>query len=235
MTSLHFTRYELLRLVRNRRAFIFSLILFFVIGTSGTGAAYGVDFTKYYMVAMIAFGGTMAVISGGARIAFDRAQGWMRAMRLTPLSVGSYLQAKMVSGLAIAAISFVIIGAAGIAVGVRMPASQWGETALLVLIGLIPLGLMGIALGHVGTADSMGPMIGGISAVLAMLGGAWFPLSGTLETVGKNIPTYWITRAGPLAIQGRWWPAQGWIVVAAWTVGCAALAAWAYRRSEGRR
>ena len=239
MNSVAFTRYELLRLVRNRRAFIFSLIfpliLFLVIGTSAKGDAYGVPYKEYYMVAMIAFGATMAVLSGGARIATDRAAGWMRALRLTPLSVRAYLRAKMASGLFLALISVVLISAAGLATGVRMGWGPWLETVALVVVGLLPLGLVGITLGHLGTPESMGPIVGGLSALLSMLGGSWFPLSGTLESVGKLLPTYWITRAGPLAIQGHAWPGTAWVVVVAWTAGAAVLAAWAYRRSEGRR
>lgn len=161
MNSLAFTRYELLRLVRNRRAFIFSLIfpliLSLVIGTSAQGDAYGVPYKEYYMVAMIAFGATMAVLSGGARIAADRAAGWMRALRLTPLSVGAYLRAKMLSGLFLALISVVLISAASLATGVRMGWGPWIETVALVIVGLVPLGFIGIALGHLGSPESMGP------------------------------------------------------------------------------
>lgn len=239
MNSLAFTRYELLRLVRNRRAFIFSLIfpliLSLVIGTSAQGDAYGVPYKEYYMVAMIAFGATMAVLSGGARIAADRAAGWMRALRLTPLSVGAYLRAKMLSGLFLALISVVLISAASLATGVRMGWGPWIETVALVIVGLVPLGFIASRWATWDPRSPWAPIVGGLSALLAMLGGSWFPLTGTLEEVGKLLPTYWITRAGPLAIQGRDWPAMGWIVVAAWTAGAAALAAWAYRRSEGRR
>jgi len=36
---------------------------------------------------------------------------------------------------------------------------------------------LGILLGHVLTTDSIGPAIGGLTALFALLGGVWFPVT----------------------------------------------------------
>jgi ABC-2 type transport system permease protein len=37
---------------------------------------------------------------------------------------------------------------------------------------------LGIALGRLLSSDSVGPAVGGLVGVLALLGGSWFPISG---------------------------------------------------------
>lgn len=48
---------------------------------------------------------------------------------------------------------------------------------LLLLVGLVPLVLLGILAGHLLKPDSLGPAVGGVTALLALVSGAWGPLS----------------------------------------------------------
>jgi hypothetical protein len=43
-----------------------------------------------------------------------------------------------------------------------------------------------------------------------------------------------LVQAGRVALGGAAWPAQGWLVVALWSVALAALAGYAYRRDTQR-
>ena len=105
----------------------------------------------------------------------------------------------------------------------------------LILVGLLPFAALGIVLGHLLTPDSIGPAIGGLTALFAILGGTWFPItSGALKTVGESLPSYWLVQASHVALGGDGWTSTGWAVVAAWTVGGALLARWAYRRDTQR-
>ena len=101
-----YTKYEVLRLVRNKRAFIFSLIfplaLFLMI--AGTNRNVQIDsgsikisFPTFYMVSMAGYGAMIAAISGGARIAAERSVGWTRQLRITPLSVRTYFGTKVLT------------------------------------------------------------------------------------------------------------------------------------------
>ena len=71
-----YAKYELLRLVRNKRTFIFSLIfpLMLFVLIAGTNKDQTVEvggviinFPTYYMVSMAGYGAMIATISGGAR------------------------------------------------------------------------------------------------------------------------------------------------------------------------
>jgi ABC-2 type transport system permease protein len=103
------------------------------------------------------------------------------------------------------------------------------------LVGLVPFAALGILIGHLMTVDSIGPVMGGVTSLLALLGGTWFPItSGFLYHVAKLLPSYWIVQASHVGAGGDAWPAQGWIVIAAWTLILTRLAMWAYRRDTKR-
>lgn len=61
--------------------------------------------------------------------------------------------------------------------------------------------------------------MGGGTALLALLGGVWFPIgSGVMHDVAQALPTYWLVQASRVAIGGESWGARGWLVIAAWSV-----------------
>jgi ABC-2 type transport system permease protein len=241
-----YTKYEILRLVRNKRTFIFSLIfplaLFLVIAGGSKNdfndaGGVHIKFTTFYMVSMASYGAMIAAVSGGARVALERSVGWTRQLRLTPLSVRTYFRTKVLTAYAMAIVSIGLLYIAGISYGVRIsPISRWlGMTGLL-LIGVLPFVALGIAIGHLLTIDAMGPAVGGGSAFFGFLGGQWFPLPdhGVLHYIGEAIPSYWLTQASHVGIGAPSWPALGWIVVGLWIVGTGLFAAWAYRRDTQR-
>jgi ABC-2 type transport system permease protein len=78
-------------------------------------------------------------------------------------------------------------------------------------------------------------MGGGVS-LFALLGGTWFPLGthGFLHDVAQFIPSYWLVQASHVALGGKPWSATAWLVIAAWTAVCSALAVRAYRRDTHR-
>ncbi|HEY4809791.1 MAG TPA: ABC transporter permease [Solirubrobacteraceae bacterium] len=242
--TLTYLRYELLRTLRNRRFFLlslgFPLILFFVIASPNRHVrnfdGSGISFPLYYMVGMATFGTMSAMLSCGARIAAERAVGWNRQLRITPLSPRSYFRAKVITGYMMAAITLVVLYAAGTSLGVSLTASQWLRMTGLILVGLVPFAALGIMLGHMLTPDSIGPAIGGGISLLALLGGVWFPLGGHgfLPELAQFIPSYWLHRASHVILGGQAWSTKGWIVMAAWTLILSALAARAYRRDTGR-
>jgi ABC-2 type transport system permease protein len=252
MSSATYVKLELLRTVRNRRAFIFSLIFplimyFLLAGPNKNEHNFGgtksnpthIFAPQFYMLGLLAFGSMIAVMSGGARIAAERQAGWNRQLRLTPLTPRAYFRAKILTGYLMAGASIVLLYGSGIALGVRIhPASNWVRMTALVLIALVPFAALGIALGHLLSSDSMGPAMGGITSLFAFLGGTWFPITGHgfFVELCKTLPSYWLTRAGQIGYGGDAdpWGARGWLTIAAWALGCAAFAMWAYRRDTGR-
>jgi len=233
-----YIRYELLRTFRNRRFLIFSygfpLLLYFLIAgpnrhTSSLNGT-GISAPTYYMVGLAAFGSMNAMLATGARISAERAVGWNRQLRITPLSTRTYFRAKVLTAYLVAFSSLVLLALAGTVLGVRLSASDWVRMLALLLVGLIPFAVIGIFIGHRITPESIGPVIGGTTAIFAFLGGVWFPLTnGTLKEIGEVLPSYWLVQASHVALGGHGWSGRGWLVVGAWTVAFALLGARAYR------
>jgi ABC-2 type transport system permease protein len=236
-----YLRYELMRTLRNRRFFIFTLafplVFFYLIaGPNKSQQLGGIPFATYYLAGMGSFGTMMAMVSTGGRIASERQAGWNRQLRLTPLRPRSYFRAKVATGYMMALITMVLLFVAGLTLGVHLQAGRVLEMIGLVIVGLLPFAALGIYVGHMFTPDSMGPVLGGGVSVLAFLGGAWGPLasSGFMHELAEVIPTYWLVQAGHTLVGEQAWNAEGWIVVAVWTVVLSGLAARAYRRDTKR-
>jgi ABC-2 type transport system permease protein len=232
-----------LRTFRSRRFFIFSLgfplVLFFAIAgpnrnETNLGGS-GLSAPLYFMVGLAAFGTMNAMLAAGARIAGERAVGWNRQLRITPLSARTYFRAKVLTGYLMSFVTLAVLYLSGISLGVSLPAHDWAKMTGLILIGLIPFAGLGILYGHLLTVDSIGPVMGGSTALFALLGGTWFPITGgTMREISQTLPSYWLVQAGHVALGGPGWSTKGWIVIAAWSVGAAALAQWAYRRDTKR-
>jgi ABC-2 type transport system permease protein len=230
-----------MRTFRNWRFLLFSLgfplVLFLIVAGSNRHARLdGVSFPLYYMTGMAAWGGMMAVISTGGNIANERQLGWTRQLRITPLSRRMYFQAKMLCAYLMAILTLAVLYLAGAMVGVKLDAGAWAAMTGLILVGLVPFLVLGILLGHLLTTDSLGPAMGGVTSLLALLGGAWGPLAttGAALTVVKVLPSYWLVQAGKSAIGGHGWPAEAWAVLAVWVIGLGWLAQRVYLRDTAR-
>jgi ABC-2 type transport system permease protein len=239
-----YLRFELLRMLRNRRFFLFSLgfplVMYLLIAVPNRNVedlgGSGIPASVYYMVGLVAFGTMTAVLSSGARISAERSTGWNRQLRITPLRTADYFRTKVVVGYVAACGTIVVLYAAGTALGVRLPARDWIEMTLLILVGLVPFAAGGIAMGHLVSIDAIGPAMGGTTGILAFLGGTWFPItgSGVFATLAKALPSYWLVQAGHVGLGGPAWGPTGWLVVAGWSLALTAVAARAYRRDTLR-
>ncbi len=244
MSALPYTRFEFKRTLRNRRFFILSLgfpvILYFLIAgpqrSNHNLLGSGISAPLYYMVGMVAFGTMSAMLSSGARIATERAAGWTRQLRISPLSPRAYFRAKVLTAYMMALLSMAVLYICGASLGVDLPAEEWLKMTVLILIGLAPFAAAGITLGHLLTPDSIGPALGGGVALLAFVGGTWFPLTsgGVLYSIARYIPSYWLVQASHVALGGKAWDAQGWLVVLGWTVALTLLARRVYIRDTAR-
>lgn len=241
MTTVPYTRLEVLRTFRNVRFFLFSiafpLLLFYIVaGTNRQATLAGIPFPLYYMAGMASWGAMASVMAGGARISLERSVGWTRQMRITPLSTFAYFRAKVLSGYVMAAVSLALLFAAGLTLGVRLSVGHWFEMTGLMLVGLVPFVVLGILLGHLLNSESMGPALGGIVAIFALIGGAWGPIarSGTLHSIAQEIPSYWLVQAAHVSLGAGVWGARGWIVIAAWTLVLLRLTVRVYRRDTAR-
>ncbi len=151
-----YLRFEVLRTFRNRRFFFFSLgfplVLYYLIAGPNRNEHdlrdTGLSAPLYFMVGLAAFGTMNAMLSSGARIAGERAVGWNRQLRITPLSTRTYFRAKVLTGYLMAAMTLCALYVAGLTLGVSLSAHEWARMTGLILVGLLPFAALGIVFGH---------------------------------------------------------------------------------------
>jgi ABC-2 type transport system permease protein len=234
---------ELKRSYRNPRYMLFTLgiplVLFLVIGSAWDGNIGGVSGQTWYMVNMGMFGSMGAVLGIGARIAIERDAGWNRQLRLTPLPALGYVVGKVVTGMLVALPALLLVDLAGALTGkVDLTALQWAEVVGLGWISVLPLAVVGVGVGYLARGDSAQAVNGGLVMLLALFGGLWFPIDGSapqwLQSVAHVMPTYWITSITRAPISHQWPAAGGWLVLLAWALVAARIAARRYDADDLR-
>ena len=187
--NLTLMRIELLRMLRNRRTVIFALVfpaaMFFVFGSGsqgseklGGGAAPSSNVSAYVMVSMALYGGALIAASAGSSVAMERALGWSRQLRLTPLVPGVYIMVKAFVALVMGAFAIAIVNAIGLLQGKpQMPADVWLYCAVLTLACVMTFAALGVFIGYVVPGENAMQILGPGLALLAFLGGLFIPLS----------------------------------------------------------
>jgi ABC-2 type transport system permease protein len=238
-----YLRTEIVRTFRVPRFYVFTLgmpLLLYLLFSSlyGNDTVDGAPVAAWFMVNMAVFGAMGAATSAGGRIAMERAVGWTRQLRLTPLTGRAYIAGKAASSLAVAVPSLLLLYAAGrLAKHVELPLSTWAEVFGWTMVGLVPFVALGILLGHLLTPDGLGAVAGALFTVLALLGGIWFPVDqmpDVLASIAKATPSYWLAQAGRSPLAGETIGVHGLLALAAWTAIFALAAAARYRRDTAR-
>jgi ABC-2 type transport system permease protein len=243
MSSATHFRYEVLRVLRNRAFYgvtlALPLVLFVGVASGQRHATFnGTSFPLYFMTAMAVYGSMFAAVGPGARIARDIAGGWTRQLRITPLRARTDLLAKVVTAYVLALPTLGLLYLAGASLGVRLAASQWLELTGLILVGLTPFVVIGFVLGYLMPVDALTPALGGTVVLFSLFGGVYgieLAKSGLLFDFMKVLPSYWLVQAGQsVVLDSGGWPAEAWLVIAAWTIVLLPVAGLAYRRTAAR-
>ncbi|GAA4359388.1 ABC transporter permease [Angustibacter luteus] len=240
--SLTFLRLELRRLVRNRRTVIFTLLMpavfFLAFGTSksyrtesaGTG-----NVTAYVMVSMAVYGAMIATTSGGASVSIERAVGWSRQLRLTPLRPIAYIAMKMTCAMLLGLAAVVVVFAVGWLEHAQMPASAWVECGLIAWVGSLVFAAFGLFMGYLLPSENVMQILGPGLALLAFAGGLFIPLDdgSTFATFSAFTPMNGLAKLCRAPLTGDW-QLSALVNVVVWGVIFAAGAAWRFRRDTAR-
>jgi len=233
-------RLETLRILRDRRYLFFTILaplgyylLFTSIGDTG-GTAEGVGVALYFMVSMASFGVIGGSVVAGGGVANDRASGWVRQLRIIPLSAPRIVVAKVLAQMVTALpVILVIFAAAAIDHHVRLAAWQWLALVVLLWIGAAPFAALGLAIGYASTPQSAQPTLVASMLLLTIFGGIWFPISNLpagLRRLATVLPSHRYADIGWRLGAGRAPALSDALALAAWFVALAALASLAYRR-----
>ncbi|ANS76573.1 ABC transporter permease [Paenibacillus yonginensis] len=194
-------RAEILRTLRNRRFVIFALLmpaLFYFIFTSVVGDAMqigGIEWKAYYLMSMTVYGVLgSSITSLSSRLAAERASGYNRLLRITPLSSSVYVASKMVSTSVInAGIILFMFLLGSLFKGVVMSWEQWLFCGLWIWAGALPFMALGTLLGQLRNTDAVQVVSQLVYMGISILGGLWFPkqaMSPVLQRIMELMPSY---------------------------------------------
>ncbi|WP_346538866.1 ABC transporter permease [Micromonospora sp. DPT] len=190
---------ELRRLLRNRRTLGFTLVmpaaffLLFGLPQRGQELPNGRPVTAWIMISLAVYAAMVATTSAGAAVATERALGWTRQLRLTPLRPAAYVATKVVTAMALGLAAVVVEFGVGAAAGVRLPVLVWLLAGLAAWLGSLVFAALGLFVGYLAPAENVMQYLGPVLAVLAMLGGLFVPLDvlpHALQEVARFTPVY---------------------------------------------
>ncbi len=244
-------RHEFLKLIRIPIFAVSTIalpVLFYVLfgvafgGRPGGDAEAGaVGVTTYMLATYGTFGVIGAALFGfGVSVALERGQGWMRLKRVSPMPPQAYFVAKVVMA---AAVSALIIGAMFVLGatlgGVRLPATQWVGLGLVLLVGALPFSAMGLAFGYLVGPNSAPAMLNLIYLPMAFASGLFIPihqLPAFVQGIAPALPPYHFAQLalGTVGAAESGSPALHALALLAFTAFFLIVAAWGFRRDEGR-
>lgn len=209
-----FLRFEVRRLLRNVRYIgitvgfpVVFYILFLHNEHPGSRIA-GTTWKTYFMVSMASFGAMVASLNaGGTRLAAERASGWTRQLRVTPLPSWSYVATKIVASMLIVLPVIVVVELTGLLLGgVRLGLGTWVMLTLLLWVSALAFASLGVLVGYVASSETVYPLVTALMFLLSFFGGLFTPvpeLPEVLRHVASFLPSYHYASLGWAVVAGR--------------------------------
>ena len=235
---------ELRRMLRNRRTVVFTLVMPFVLFLMVGGNASYVheragngNATAYIMISMAVYGAALATTSGGAMVSVERALGWSRQLRLTPLAPQAYVALKLVVALVLGLASVAVVYGVGAASGKpEMPIRAWLFSAVIAWLGSVVFAAFGLFMGYLLPSENVMQVLGPLMALLAFAGGLFMPLeSGSLvEQLAQFTPMYGLAELARAPLTGDSVHVTWLLNIGVWLLLFASGATWRLRRDTAR-
>lgn len=238
-------RLEVRRMLRNRRTLIFTTVvpvIFFLI--FGLNSAYANqrsghgNVSAFIMISMALYGAVLATTSSGAMVSIERASGWSRQLRVTPLLPTAYIAIKMLTSLVLGAASVLIVYVVGaLTQKPSMPVYVWILTALCVWVGSLLFAAFGLFIGYLMPSENVMQIIGFALMLFSFGGGLFVPLSQfshALRTMATFTPLYGLNQLVhyPLVAGSFDWT---WVInLVVWLMIFIAGAIWRFRNDTAR-
>ncbi|MCC5580060.1 ABC transporter permease [Microtetraspora sp. AC03309] len=234
-----YIRLELIRSVRDGGYIVFGVVMPVVMYLLFTnlGLAQGDkhDAAIFTMVSMAAYGALGSAFNNGSGIAEDRAAGWLRQLRLTPMTPAQVVAGKVATGVLGVVPSIAAVLLTGALVNhVTLTPGQWLEIIVLLWVGTIPFSLLGLGNGYRLTGQTaamanLATMLG-----LSILGGLWIPATGFpgwLRAISEWTPSNSYAALSWHAAFGEAPALREIAILAGWLVVFGLYAMYGYRRA----
>jgi ABC-2 type transport system permease protein len=235
-------RIELSRMLRNRRTIVFTFVfpaaLFLAIGSSSgwdQKVGHG-NVAAYVMVSMALYGAALTAAAGGAMVATERAMGWSRQLRLTPLHPAVYISMKALIALLLGAVAISVVNVVGVAQGrASMPAYIWVESAVLTLLCTMVFAALGVFVGYLVPGENAMQVLGPGLALLSFLGNVFIPIDdgSVLWNIAAWTPMFGVAEISRAPLTGDL-PWYAVLNAVAWLGLFVAGAAWRMSKDTAR-
>ncbi|MGD6745783.1 ABC transporter permease [Streptomyces sp. BH106] len=187
------------------------------------------------MIGMAAYGALGAAMNTAGGVAEDRAVGWLRQLRVTPMAPREVVIGRALTGAVtvLPAIAAVLLSGA-LVNGVRLDAWKWPAIAVLLWLGSLPFTMLGLGNGYRMTSQAMGGVNMLCYLGLAVLGGLWFPVTlfpDWLQKVSSFTPTNRFAQLGTAVADGHAPTLAALAVLIAWLLAFGSYAVVSYRRA----
>jgi ABC-2 type transport system permease protein len=202
-------------------------------GNSAAAAQILVAFAAFAVLGIVMF-------QFGVNIASDRSRPWERYVRSLPSSAGTRFTGRIAVALVFSLVALLPLLACALTLTpVHLSPLIWARLLPTLLIGAVPLGLLGIMLGYLLSERAALPVTNVLFLPLAYAGGLFGDHGGSLPSIAARISPWLPTRQwSDLLVQfglyGRL-PAHQLLALTGYGVGFAAVAVLAYRRDETRQ
>src|SRR5579884_1708429 len=236
---LAYVRFEVVRVLRNVRFLVFTVVVpalryLLFDGIDGDGRVGEVAVGVYLLVAMAAYGAIGAALSvNGSALATERASGWLRQLRVTPLSDRAWLVARLALALVAVAPGVLAVSLCAAVVGhVGLDPARWLALGGLLLLGSLPFAFLGMLVGLLLDAQSAQPAL---LLLLSFGGGLFFPVSvfpSGIRPIAESLPSYHLLVLGQEVVAGRPLSLDQLAGLAGSIVLLGALALVAWRRTD---
>lgn len=192
---------ELRRMLRNRRTVVFTLLMpavlaLIFVGQKGWQESAGDGNVGAYILASIAlYAAALTSAANGAMVAMERATGWSRQLRLTPLNPVAYILLKALLALIMGGVAIVVVNIVGAIEGkASMPIGVWIACAVLALVCTVTFAALGVFVGYIVPGENAMQILGPGLAALSFLGGVFIPLDQYADVVREI--AYWTPMYG---------------------------------------
>jgi ABC-2 type transport system permease protein len=127
-------------------------------------------------------------------LATERSLGWNKLLRTTSMSSALYLGSKLLVILVTGTISMLLLFAvAGLSGRVHLELAVWAQLLGTMVLGIIPLSLLGLFLGFLGSANLTVALSTILLLVMSFASGLWIPLQflpAFIQKIAPYLPTY---------------------------------------------
>jgi ABC-2 type transport system permease protein len=179
----------------------------------------------------------LAATSGGAMVSIERALGWSRQLRLTPLRPAAYIAIKLLVAMLLGLVSVTVIFVVGARDGVQMTAQTWLLTGILAWVTSFVFAAFGLFMGYLLPSENVMQIIGPVLAVFSLFGGLFVPVSllpSTMQDIAPYMPTYGVASIARFPLLGGAFDPTWLVSVILWTALFAAAAMVLFRRDTRR-